>query len=851
MRIIGFLSAESHQWALAARFARRELRGGIRGFRIFLGCLTLGVVAIAAVGSISAAVVNGLQRDARVILGGDVTLRLLHRPATPDQLAWLDQHAAAVSESVEMRAMARALGGARPQLVELKAVDDAYPLYGTLEVAPARPRADLFGRRDGVPGAVIERSLAVRLDLKTGDRVRIGDGTFEVRALIVREPDRGVSAIDFGPRVMIAADALADTALVQPGSLVAYHYRLHLAPGAPSDHVVAALRRELPDVGWQVRDFHHATPGIDRFVRRITLFLTLVGLTALLVGGVGVGNAVHSYLDSKTATIATLKCVGAPGGLVFRSYLLLVMALAGIGVALGLLVGAGAPWLAQRAMGAFLTVPLAVGVYPGPLVSAGGFGLLTAVAFSLWPLARAREVQAASLFRDVVAPTRRRPRPIYLVALALAVAVLASLAVVTAPDRALAAWFVGGAAASFAVFRLLALGLVRLAGAVGRPRQPRLRLALANLQRPGAPTASVVLSLGLGLTVLVIVALIEGNLGRQIAERMPARAPSFFFIDIQPDQLAGFDALVSRFPGVANVQQVPMLRGRITRLNGVPVERSTVASDARWALDSDRGLTYAAAPPAGTDVIAGSWWPPDYAGPPLVSFDAGLATGMGLKVGDTLTINVLGREVDARIANLRAIDWSSLGINFTMVFAPGLLETAPHTHLAAVYADEAAEEPLLRAVTDRFTNVSAIRVKDALAAINEILGAIGVAARITASITLLAGTLVLAGAMVAGHHRRVYDAVVLKVLGATRRDLIGAFLVEYALLGLATAVIAGAVGTLAAWLVVTRVMHAEWSFLPATVVLVVALCAALTVCIGLVGTWRALGQKAAPLLRNA
>ncbi|HUA53196.1 MAG TPA: FtsX-like permease family protein [Candidatus Sulfotelmatobacter sp.] len=845
------LRVDMREWRLAARLARRELRGGIRGFRIFLACLTLGVAAIAAVGSISAAVVTGLQRDARVILGGDVTLRLLHRPASPDQLAWLERHAVAVSQSVEMRAMARPLDGARPQLIELKAVDDVYPLYGALETDPALPRAALFGRRDGVPGAAIERSLAVRLDLKPGDRIRIGDGTFEVRAVIAREPDRGVSAIDFGPRVMIAADALADTALIQPGSLVAYHYRLRSAQGVSSDRVVAALRRELPDVGWQVRDFHHATPGIDRFVRRITLFLTLVGLTALLVGGVGVGNAVRSYLDSKTATIATLKCVGARGTLVFRSYLLLVTVLAGIGVALGLAAGAGAPWLAGRAMGALLTVPLAVGVYPWPLLSAGLFGLLTAIAFSLWPLARAREVQAASLFRDVVAPTRRRPRAVYLVALALAIALLAALAVATAPDRGLAAWFVVGAAASFLVFRLLALGLIGLARAVGRPRHPRLRLALANLQRPGAPTASVVLSLGLGLTVLVIVALIEGNLSREIAERLPERAPSFFFIDIQPDQLAGFDALVAHFPGVASVQQVPMLRGRITRLNGVPVERSKVASDARWALDSDRGLTYAADPPAGTDIVAGSWWPPDYKGPPLVSFDAGLAGGMGLKVGDVLTVNVLGREVDARIANLRAIDWSSLGINFTMVFAPGLLEAAPHTQLAAVYADAAAEEPLVRAVSDRFTNVSAIRVKDALAAINEILGAIGVAARITASITLLAGTLVLAGAMVAGHHRRVYDAVVLKVLGATRRDLIGAFLLEYGLLGLATALIAGAAGTLGAWLVVTRVMHAEWTFLPATVAVVATLCAALTICVGLAGTWRALGQKAAPLLRNA
>jgi len=839
------------QLALAARLARRELRGGLRGFRIFLACLTLGVFAIAAVGSISAAVIAGLERDARIILGGDVTVRLLHRPATPEQLDWLTRHAAAMSQSVEMRAMARAVDGARRTLVELKAVDDLYPLYGTLDLEPAVPRAALFARRGGVPGAAVERSLAIRLDLKLGDRILIGDGTFELRAVIAHEPDRGVGGIDFGPRVMIGLDGLADTALVQPGSLVEYHYRLRLPPGVAARGVTTALRRDLPDVGWRIRDFRQATPGVDRFVNRITLFLTLVGLTALLVGGVGVGNAVRSYLDSKTATIATLKCVGAPGALVFRIYLMLVLALGGFGVAIGLTLGALAPLVAGRALGALLPVPIALGFYPVPLVSAGLFGGLTALAFSLWPLARAREIPAASLFRDVVAPARRRPRPVYLAAIAVAILLLAGLAVWSAPDRTLAAWFVVGAAASFAAFRLLALGLVRLARAAGRPHNPRLRLALGNLQRPGAPTASVVLSLGLGLSVLVIVALIEGNLSREVEERLPARAPSFFFIDIQPDQLAAFETLVKQQPGVTGVQEVPMLRGRITRLNGVPVERAAVQPDSRWALDSDRGLTYAGMPPAGTRIVAGSWWPADYTGPPLVSFDAGLAAGMGLKVGDSLTINLLGREVDARIANLREIDWSSLGLNFAMIFAPGLLEAAPHTHLAIAYASEAAEEPLLRAVTDRFTNVSAIRVKDALDAINAILQAIAVAARITASVTLAAGTLVLAGAMVAEHQRRVYDAVVLKVLGATRRDLVGAFLLEYGLLGLATAAIASVIGSVAAWLVVTRIMHAEWVFLPLTVAAVAALCGTITIGFGLVGTWRALGQKAAPLLRNA
>ena len=258
------------------------------------------------------------------------------------------------------------------------------------------------------------------------------------------------------------------------------------------------------------------------------------------------------------------------------------------------------------------------------------------------------------------------------------------------------------------------------------------------------------LSLGIGLTVLVAVALVEANLSHEVETRMPAEAPAFFFIDIQPDQLAGFAAVVRATPG-ARFDQVPMMRGRITRLNGVPVEDAAVAPEAQWALRSDRGLTYAARLPQGSRLVAGTWWPPDYQGPPLVSFDDALARGMGLKVGDTLTVNLLGREITATIANLRSIDWERLGINFVLVFAPGTLEHAPQTHLAAVYLPQAEEEDLARAVTERFPNISAIHVREALAAVNRIIGMIGSAIRLTALVTVAAGVLVLGGAVAAGH----------------------------------------------------------------------------------------------------
>jgi putative ABC transport system permease protein len=357
------------------------------------------------------------------------------------------------------------------------------------------------------------------------------------------------------------------------------------------------------------------------------------------------------------------------------------------------------------------------------------------------------------------------------------------------------------------------------------------------------------LSLGIGLTVLVAVALVEGNLGHQIAERMPAEAPAFFFIDIQPAQLAGFETVVHDVPG-AHMQQVPMMRGRITKLNGIPVEQAPVAPEARWALRSDRGLTYSAALPAGSELAAGAWWPRDYQGPPLISFDAGLARGMGLKIGDTLTVNLLGREITARIANLRTINWERLGINFAIVFAPGTLEHAPQTALAAVYLPRADEEAVVRRVTEAFPNVSAIHVREALAAVGRVIGLIGDAVRITAFVTLGAGVLVLGGAIAAGHRRRVYDAVVLKVLGATRGTILSSFVIEHGLMGLLAGSIASGLGTTAAYFLVTRLMGAEWVFLPSPVISTVGLATILTLALGFAGTWRALGVKAAPYLRN-
>ncbi|HEY3909501.1 MAG TPA: FtsX-like permease family protein [Stellaceae bacterium] len=833
---------------LACRLARRELRGGIGGLRVFVAALVLGVAAIAGIGSLAASLSAGISGNAKALLGGDVEAVLAYRPAGAAERVFF-VHSGTVSQVTTLRAMARTAEGGRPSLIELKAVDGIYPLYGAVALSPAQPLGAALARRNGRFGAVADPAILDRLGLKIGDTIKIGEAALQLRGTIAGEPDAAASELVLAPRVMISSSALAETKLIQPGALVTYRYRLRLRPGAEAGAWVAAARAALPQAGWQLRSSAQASPGLQRLIERVALFLSLVGLTVLLVGGVGIGNAVRFHLAGKTATIATLKCLGGSTRLVFAVYLIEIMALALFAIAVGLALGALLPVAAAPALRGVLPVAARLGIYPRPLGVAALFGLLTALVFSLWPLAASGRVPAGALFRDMVERTRRRVPLTALGATAALAACLAGLAVVSAPDRAVALWFVAAAIAAFALFRAAAAAIAIGAKALGRRRSPMLRLALANLARPGAATAPVVLSLGVGLTVLVAVALVEGNLAREVETRLPQAAPAYFFIDIQPGQLAGFAAIVRGTPG-ASLDAVPMMRGRITRLNGVPVEHAAVAPDARWALRSDRGLTYSAHLPEGSRLVAGKWWPADYRGPPLVSFDAELARGMGLKLGDTLTVNLLGREITARIANLRRIDWQRLGINFAIVFAPGTLEHAPQTDLAAVYLPPAEENGLVRAVTERFPNVSAIPVREALAAVDRVVGTIGKAIGLTALVTVAAGALVLGGAVAAGHHRRVYDAVVLKVLGATRGMMLAGFLLEYGLLGLVTALLAGGLGSLAAAFVVIRLMRLDWVFLPAPLLWTLGLALLLTLSLGFAGTWRALGVKPAPYLRH-
>ncbi len=830
---------------IAWTLARRELRSGVRGLRIVLACLALGVAAIAAVGSLRAGVEAGLALDGQRLLGGDIEVQTGAEPPPEALRQWLADRGARISGLVRMRSMLVAPGGER-QLVELKVVDGAYPLVGKATLNPAGSlQDDLKGE-----GLVAEPLVLERLRVKPGDTLRLGQAEVTVRAALTDEPDRVGTPALLAPRAMIGLATLPATALLQPGSLVNHDLRAVLPAGVDVKQTAEALRGAFQDQGYRIRIASDAAPRLARFIDQTGLFLTLVGLTALLVGGIGVATGVRAWLEARNRSIATLRCLGAPTRTVFATYLIQVGALCGLGIVIGLVAGAGLTAVAVALFGDTLPVPPRVGIYPGPLLLAAAYGVLVAGSFALWPLARAAQTPGAALFREGVPTGPMRGRAGVLAINAGIALSLVTLLVAASPNRWFALWFCAAAAGTLLLFRIGGSAMMAAARRAPALPTPWARLGVANLYRAGAATPLMLVSLGLGLSTLATVALIQGNIRAQILQQVPDVAPTFFFIDIQNDQLPQFESILKRQPGVEDVEQVPSLRARIVSVAGVPAAEVKATPETRWALRGDRGLTYSGPEPEGTKIVAGQWWLPDYDGPPLVSFDANLARGWGVKIGDIIKVNVLGRDVDLKVANLRDIEWRSLGLNFTMVASPGLLAQAPHTHLATVRTTQAAEAPVLRAVTDALPNVSGIRVADVLGAVATLVGKLAAALTATGSVTLAAGVLVLMGAVAAGQRRRIADAVVLKALGATAGQIRAAWLVEFGLIGAAAGLLAAGVGTLASWGVVRFVMHGAWVFLPGVLAVTILGCTALMLGFGYLGTASALRVRAAPLLRN-
>jgi putative ABC transport system permease protein len=837
------------------RLALRELRSGLSGFYVFVACIALGVAVIAGVGALADAVQSSFVRQGAVLLGGDLTLARPHRRAEAAERAAIAR-IGRVSESGSLRAMARRLDGADQMLVEAKGVDGAYPLIGelVLEDGATLGQAVLSG-----PGAAVDPILLERLGLKRGDRFRLGTTEVEIRAVIKTEPDKIAERLSFGPRVMVSVETLTASGLADLGSLAKWRYAVVLpaAERQTEANLVEArrvLRTSLPEAGFTVLDRRDPSPRITQTLERIRQFLTLIGLTALMVGGVGVANAVASYIDRRRKVIATFRSLGATGRTVFALHLMQVVTIAAIGIAIGVFVGLMVPTIVDALAGDALPFRAETTLRFPAVAMAVAYGLLVALLFTLWPLGRIEQIRPSVLFRDEVSEERRWPGWRIIAATVIVAGALVALAVLTSDSRRIALYFCAGAAGILILFALLGTAVTRLARRLPRPRRPSLALAIGSLGAPGGLTRAVVVSLGSGLSLLVAVALVDASIVHELDGRVPKNSPNFFVLDLPRDDVAGFRALVDKeIPG-AVINHAPMLRGRIVQVGDRSADQVRARPEAQWVLNGDRGLSYADEVPDGSTVVAGTWWAKDYAGEPLVSFEVDIAKALGVGLGDTVTVNVLGRNVTARIANLREVRWESLAINFVMVFSPNTLRAAPHNVLATISLDPATplgrEADLARAIGKAYPATTAIRVKDAINSFNTLFRRIITAVRAAGGVTLLAGALVLAGALAAAQRRRLQTAVILKALGATRARILSAHATEYALLALVAATLAILLGGFAAWLITTRLMDLPFTLSVQAILQALGLSMALIAVVGGLGTWRVLRAPAVPYLRS-
>ncbi|MHA7873929.1 ABC transporter permease [Roseivivax sp.] len=829
----------------AATFARRELRGGLKGFRVFLACLALGVAAIAGVGSVRSAIQAGLEDQGAVLLGGEAEAQFTYRYATEEERAWLDSVSTEISEVVDFRSMAVVGEGesAERGLTQIKAVDGAYPLLGQVVLAPEMPLSEALAG----DGAVMAPILADRLGLSPGDDFRLGSKTFTLSAILETEPDDAGGGFDLGPRTMVRTEALEGAGLLEPGTLFETEYRMLLPEGTDLDAIKSEAEDRYRDAGIRWRDARNGAPGTARFVDQLGGFLVLVGLSGLAVGGVGVSAAVRAYLARKTSVIATLRTLGATRETIFLTYFLQVGVLAVVGIAIGLVLGAGVPLAFAPLISDALPVPTLFTLHPAPLAEAALYGVLTALLFTLWPLARAEEVRAATLFRDALSSAKALPAPIYLAVTALLLVTLVGAAMVFSGDAELTLWTAGGILGSLLIL-VGAAYLIRFAAraaTTGARGRPALRWALASIGGPREESASVVLSLGLGLAVLAAIGQIDGNLRSAIDRDLPEVAPSYFFVDIQKDQMEGFREIVDD-PAVSRVDSAPMLRGVITEINGAPA--TEVAGD-HWVVRGDRGITYAAQPDERTRVVAGEWWAEDHTGPAEISFAQEEAQELGLSLGDVITVNILGRDISAEITSFRVVDFSTAGIGFVMTMNPAAVEAAPHTFISTVYADPEEEARILRAVSEAYPNITAIGVRDAIDRVSTLLDGIAEAVRWGAAATLVTGFLVLIGAAAAGEQARTYEAAVLKTLGAGRPRILKSFALRSALLGAGAGLVAIVAGILGGWAVSVFLMETSYAVIWPSALGIVAGGLVATLLAGLAFVWRPLAARPAQVLR--
>ncbi len=889
--------------------AWREIRGSWRQFVFFLACLAVGVGAVVGIELFATNVESLILRDARSLLGGDLEIRAAHQLSesgreTLDDLRARHVEVTHVRELVGMAAVPsmaysqtpdddcpspctlsqgeREFGAQATQLVELKAVEDQYPLYGQVEMTPQQSLPDSLAPLDcpSLPcfGAVVQESLLISFGLQLHDHLKIGQAWFAVTGILVKEPDRVSSAFSLGPRVLISRQALQATDLVKPGSRIRERYLLRVPESLALGPLRGELQGRLGSEGAGVSSYRDAQPRIRRFLDQLTTYLGLIGLTSLFVGGIGIACTIHGFMRHKLTTVAILKTLGADAGLLLRVYLLQSLFMGCLGSMGGVALGIGLQRLLPALLGDLIPVAVSSQVTVLPLGKGLLVGVVTTFCFTIWPLLAIREIPPALVFRReveqppapagsrwklirdaVIGVVRDRHRLGTAVMMGCGLTVLATW---QARSLTLGALFIVAFCAAVILLQVGVWALLHGLDKLPRPRSFVIRQALGNVQRPGNFTRGMAVAIGVGVMVIVTVALVKSSLLVALGERIPEDAPTFFFIDIQPDQREAFEEIVQREATQAPYRLTPVVRARLRAIDGHVIDPEAHKGKKNgWYFTREYVLTALSALPRDNVVVKGAWWAADStemkkkarenrAGPIFVSLEEEAAHNLGVDLGSTIEFTVQGTPMSAVVQSMRQVDWGSFTMNFFMILSPGALDGAPMTHIASAKVEAEREVPLQRALVQALPNVTAIKVGDVLANVARLLEQLAWAIQGIALLSMVSGAVVMTAAVSSTRYRRLYESAILKAIGGTRRVVVASFAVEFALIGGLAGLIGVGLASVLSWAILHFFLDLAWAVQPLVLGWGLMATVGLAVAVGLLSTFRILGEPPLAVLRQ-
>ncbi len=834
----------------------REMRGSLGRLLFFAACLSIGVAAVVAVATTSSAIDRGVRAEARRLLAADVAVS--SRRPLPRKLG--DTIAATPgarrADVLELPTMASApdVDGSESvrasALVELKVAAPGYPFYGRLELEPE------IGAIGDLPAdaCVVGPDLLERLGVARGGRVRLGDATFRVVATVVAEPDRLNISLTLGPRVFLSPAGFARTGLEAFGSRIDYRALVALRDQDPAAarRLAERIRAAVPDVEYDdVETWEEAQPALRRGIERVERFLGLVALLSLLVGGIGVAQAIRAWIAGRMEAIAILRSLGFRPREVVGLYLAQTALLGLAGSAAGAVIGSAA----ARALPAIVRrwLPVSVDAAADPYAVARGLalGVGVAVLFALPPLLEVRRVSPARVFRRDAEPLPAS-RTVRAATAALLIAGVAATAAMQAASVARGAAFAAGLVVVASLLAAAAAFLIHVVGRVPRSGGGvALRYGIAALARPGAGTIGAVVALGVGVLVVVAMAQIQGGLSRQLGRDVPADAPTTFLVDVQAAQWDGVRSLLER-AGATGIDSAPVVVARLRAVDGRDVADLVPdgpdAGRKRWVLTREQRLTYRATLPAGNRLVAGALWSdPDR---PEVSVEREFARDLGVGVGSTLRFDVQGVPLELEVTSLREVRWESFGINFFLLVEPGVLDGAPQFRVVAARVPARSDDMLRNALAGAYPNVTLLDVREILGKVVAVLDRIGFGVRLLGGLTVIAGVAILAGVIGAGSIRRAREVALLKTLGMTRGGIVAVFATEYALIGLVAGVVGATSAIALAWAALRFVLEVDAvpGLLPPVVGIVGA--SALAIVAGTAASVRALRRRPVEILRE-